>query len=741
MPEWYEQFLGRGADLDKLKQAWAKAQSGDPQLYVLLAESGIGKTRLVQEFYHWLSTNHDPDGYWPDSFERVGQQMEVNPTFRPSSSKHHRSPEIPWLWWGIRCERPPQDDRRSESYSAQNLFRSFGILQPHISPLLIKRERNAHKKKALLSIGSVILALSPLKALLLPLHASELLIHIAELGKEGVHIGKEALETFISTREAKELDHRSSKAITGRIYEERKGQATIALDALSAYLEDASKEAKTIPVVLVLDDAHWADPETLVFVEQLLARASDKKWPLLLIATHWQLEWLKDQKAAMSEITETTNLAQVVKRQEKRYPNFSANDLENIKDLTPMLNSAFPGLLGEQSDYILYHSGGNPLILAEFILLLEREHHHFENGNVKNALKPSGMKRVEEVTFTREGLAYDRFYSSSLEDEYRHLLGWSSYEGTEFLHEITHALAVSKETGPVYEKRVVSSLLEHADEPLILIQNHAEFAMASFRQVALHDVAKKYLKDTVSIEAVQSVICTVCTEWIESGRIDKMPDKERTRALQTSIRELPEGNTRTLALIKLSQEYLKAYEWQFALELAREAVDGFDANNPVPPTLPLTDLDSLRRSLFVMHDYVRALKASNMMLESARHILKEFGESPQSLRDVSVSLDRVADVELALGNREEALKRYTESLGFCKRIRDEFGESPESLRDVSVSLAKLALLHMEGDSTIAGGYAKDAREGFARIVQLYGRYPEAVQDLERIEGLVAALGG
>ena len=95
------EFVGRETDLQHLVDAWKKAKEGQPQFEVILADSGFGKTRLIQEFYTWLSQNEDPkgiEGYWPDYLGKNGKSLEINPDF----SEYKRKGKIPWLWWGLR---------------------------------------------------------------------------------------------------------------------------------------------------------------------------------------------------------------------------------------------------------------------------------------------------------------------------------------------------------------------------------------------------------------------------------------------------------------------------------------------------------------------------------------------------------------------------------------------------------------------------------------------------------------
>ena len=58
-------FIGRDEELQWLKQAWSDVKSGQPRFCVLRGHSGFGKTKIVQKFYSWLSSddNEDPDRY------------------------------------------------------------------------------------------------------------------------------------------------------------------------------------------------------------------------------------------------------------------------------------------------------------------------------------------------------------------------------------------------------------------------------------------------------------------------------------------------------------------------------------------------------------------------------------------------------------------------------------------------------------------------------------------------------
>jgi len=89
-----------------------------------------------------------------------------------------------------------------------------------------------------------------------------------------------------------------------------------------------------------------------------------------------------------------------------------------------------------------------------------------------------------------------------------------------------------------------------------------------------------------------------------------------------------------------------------------------------------------------------------------RRLREVVGETPEVLRDLSISLNNVGDAARALGRVDEAEGHYAESLQIGRRLREVVGETPEVLRDLSVSLLNC------GDLAAARGHRKAARDAF-----------------------------
>ncbi|WP_141699311.1 tetratricopeptide repeat protein, partial [Candidatus Thiosymbion oneisti] len=65
-------------------------------------------------------------------------------------------------------------------------------------------------------------------------------------------------------------------------------------------------------------------------------------------------------------------------------------------------------------------------------------------------------------------------------------------------------------------------------------------------------------------------------------------------------------------------------------------------------------------------------------LEIRRRILQRLGETPEALRDLSVSLNKVGKTDQQLGDWQRARDAFTESLEISRRILQRLGETPEA---------------------------------------------------------------
>jgi hypothetical protein len=186
----------------------------------------------------------------------------------------------------------------------------------------------------------------------------------------------------------------------------------------------------SLPVVLLLDDAQWMDFLSLRIVQDLWSAALRGKWPLLILATHWQREW-NTGFASPGEETFAAWIALLVQSGSASLdlPNYVCK-LGSLRESKDILKCAFPGLTEEQETYFVEAASGNPRHISEIILLLQRNPQWFENKDFSRPLTQRWKGNVPKESLKLVNLERERF--DAVEDAIKQLLGTASQQGDRF---------------------------------------------------------------------------------------------------------------------------------------------------------------------------------------------------------------------------------------------------------------------------------------------------------------------
>ena len=113
-----------------------------------------------------------------------------------------------------------------------------------------------------------------------------------------------------------------------------------------------------------------------------------------------------------------------------------------------------------------------------------------------------------------------------------------------------------------------------------------------------------------------------------------------------------------------------------------------------------------------------------------RRLLDTLGQTPQAVRDLSVSLNKLGDVRRETGDLPAATAAYEESLALARRLLDTLGHTPQAVRDLSVSLDNLGNVRREaGDLPAATAAYEESLALARRLLDTLGQTPQAVRDL------------
>ena len=122
-----------------------------------------------------------------------------------------------------------------------------------------------------------------------------------------------------------------------------------------------------------------------------------------------------------------------------------------------------------------------------------------------------------------------------------------------------------------------------------------------------------------------------------------------------------------------------------AMRHARLALTG---QRPLEPDTTVALLGLLTHS----PDREMVLNAATALVDVHRELLRRYPDTPESLRDLSVSLNKVAGIQQRRGQLDEALDAYTEALQWYALLDERYGPpfaDPDELAALQDAVASI----------------------------------------------------
>jgi tetratricopeptide (TPR) repeat protein len=408
-------FCGREDHLATLLSRWREVKQGvGPRVVVLLAESGLGKTRLAQEFYARLvQTEQAEGGYWPAELGTDGNNLLVN----PPPAGWNAAAEMPFLWWGVRLSDPVGRNQVATGALAAHVD---GYLVPHLEPFH-REQRRRQRLGQLAKMGGAVAVDAVLD-----------LVPVLSLIKKAGEVGLELKGIHDSWRK----DRQALDAAT-LLGQRRDSLVDQLLGDLGKLFDGPS--GRTVPAVILVDDAQFSnvDPGVTAFVQALLKAMAAGDWPLLLLVTHWEREFAE---AADGEVD--ASVAAIIARQARLRPErVEVLRLAPIAGLEPLVTERLPGLPAAQVARLTERAGGNPQYLDEIVRLTldPRSRAWFEGRDPTGALTDAGLETLLAKSVKLQDVVAERFANSPA--EVQEAVALAGVQGAEFLGalvELTH---------------------------------------------------------------------------------------------------------------------------------------------------------------------------------------------------------------------------------------------------------------------------------------------------------------
>ena len=99
---------------------------------------------------------------------------------------------------------------------------------------------------------------------------------------------------------------------------------------------------------------------------------------------------------------------------------------------------------------------------------------------------------------------------------------------------------------------------------------------------------------------------------------------------------------------------------------------------------------------------------------------RRYSDNAQSQRDLSISLNRLGDILIAIGDLEAARWHFGQALAISHRVADADPANAQSQRDLSISLNRL------GDIRVAMGDLEAALRHFEQALAISRRLAEPI---------------
>lgn len=384
-------FIGRDSELEILKNHWETAREGRPQVINLIADTGVGKTRLVHSFYEWLSAQQS-DGekaskYWPTKIGD-GQYRTVNPSIELFDAFDLKNERIPWLWWGLYWT-----DTDGENECA--LTRFHELLDTHLNMLELEINFKRKNFRAFVDWAKE--------------EGFSFAADFVPGGKQALNVLELASKVH-SNRQEQQLSLQGVSVNHKRKLEDLENRL---LERLEIMFNSRNRNNLSVPLIVFLDDIQFSsevskDSVALGFLERLLRQAIKSKWPLLIISTYWKSYWNSHdhKKRPQKSITWRRIMHDLVSERDfgllpKEFdiaPVFLQKlSQENLKKIS---REMLPGL-SEQDILSITKRVDNVRWLLEVLVALRDSDSNFRNNDRDCSLSEFGKKRLNTLLKSR----------------------------------------------------------------------------------------------------------------------------------------------------------------------------------------------------------------------------------------------------------------------------------------------------------------------------------------------------
>lgn len=543
-------FFGRRQEIEYLNSIFHKVKQGQPQFVVITADTGIGKTRLIQEFYHFLSNNEDPNGYWPDILSDTKHTMSLSPKF--DELYINQTSCMPWMWIALRCQN--RDERNSDMRADFALSQVRHQIRLHLFGLFEAKKRSFTNKQFAKSIVSMLAnyAFPGGGAFLVDL-----------IGSVVGNVDK-AISTFDSISSFWEKWKERRKGTENQVIEAAKQEYVSLVDqtleVFESIFDTNDERLPNVPLLLIIDDSQWLDELTFSFLERVYIRANELKWPLMILTTCWE--------SSLKEQMHSSNIGEQVRKDlGQLIIQFQSNEVVEAPIIFPLerlseenihkiIHAELPKLPEEAKVLLVQNCSGDLELLWDYIQrILKTPGFLNTNGELMVPVKALQFRSNKKKELARERIQQLGYGISSL-------ILWGSAQGIQFSKRF-----IDKCLDFFKEYHISSENFGKLDNPFNLTKTEWHDILgqiAEFRRRLYYEVAREMLDDFPWRDQVLHILVDFYQEIIQSNDFEILEHSKKIWVLEEylyliserSDNHLPFQQERYVIQIQLLELYL-----------------------------------------------------------------------------------------------------------------------------------------------------------------------------------------
>ncbi len=682
-------LVGRSQELGVLNASYQNMLAGQGSVLFLTGEAGLGKTTLVHE---WWRTLEPPSGIYteaecsaPIGGIDVGAMEALQPWADVVANIQSQQEEGEKV--ALPLHSQPQSEtkpKRDKKKLTRDVLQSWAMAIPVVGGAahavmethrLVQEQRDANPGQAKIDMKKLIHDAAPAWAWALPVVGEA--VHAAI--ETGQMIHKHLNDTDVNLN------------------------ATNQQQVFQQYVNLLTKIAEQTPLIVLLDDMHWADSSSVNLLFYLSRQIASKR--ILVLATYRPIDVLAANDGKGHPILSVKN--EILR-------NSAGSELVlgtlGITAIRELLDGMFPGATVDEkfAKWLLSISNGNSLFITQFVqTLLEDRHlneHGIFDGQYDNIAIPNSVMAVIEERTRR------------LDEETKQLLSYATTEGEEFTSYVLAQLTDMKPLPLLNELKKAQRI--GMIEPRGQSRAYANQMTSIFG--FSHALFHKTLYDGLMPEE-RDILHRQCfdilkTEW---DRIAGLPDRPLSLSskLLTHAEKCGEIDAAAEVALAAAQTAWLSFAESEAMEMLAHALRLSDLNPKqllplrIDAKLVQSDIHTLRGK------YIDALESVNTARDNAisihddsrrasafyrianiHRLCAEYDEAlgyysqshliRESLGDLigtASSLSGIGRVHGARGEYDEALKHHTEALAIRESIGDKSG--------IAGSLNNIGLMH------------------------------------------------